>query len=230
MRSNLLELRAKLIDIDDEGAYLVAAVSNFNRVGHTTLERARNIDRLLKGSSPLPMDVICAMQGISRSTADKLLLTLKLPNDIHELMNPERQKQLGQEVLGKVPSYEIARLASNPNLHEHALDIAKRYVNREIKLPEVRAAVDRVLSLSDSSHGPIAGRHQPARRLRLIESRIELAVQVTRDVKARLSNLKDENALPERAIDLQAELNSLIETAENCLQLIGGKRTVNTAQ
>lgn len=225
MRGDMPELRAKLIEIDDEGAYLVAAVSNFNRVGHTTLEKARNIERLSKGETPLPMEVICAMQGISRATADKLLLTLKLPSDIHQLMDPERQKQIGQDVLGKVPSYEIARLASNPNLHEHARDLARRYVKREIKLPEVRDSVDRILSQAGATRNVVAERHQPARRLRVIEGRLDSAVQHVRDVKLRLQDMKDEGVLPEQAIGLQGELNSIMDTAEACLKLVGGKRT-----
>lgn len=223
MRKGLTETRAKLIEIDDEGAYLVAAVSNFNRVGHTTLERARNIDRLLKGNPPLPMEVICTLQGISKTTAEKLLQTLKLPDDIQEMMNPERQRLIGQEVLGKVPSYEVARLAGNPVLHEHARDIASRYVSGRIKLPELRAEVDRVLSRSDGAQSKLGERQQPARRLKYTEARIVNALEALRDAKARLADMKKERVLPETAADLGVDLRRIIELARESMKVIGVK-------
>lgn len=224
MEKGLVQIRAKLIEIDDEGAYLVAAVSNFNRVGHTTLERARNIKRLMSGDNPIPLEVICAMQGISKSTADKLLQTLQLPPDIHVMMNPVVQRDKGEEVLGKMPSYEVARLAANPVLHEHARDLANRYTKRQIKLPELRIEVDRILSRSGDSRDLLGERNQPSRRLLMAERRLTVALDAARDVVGRLEDLKTENTLPERAAGMETDLNRLAELAEKALALVGGKR------
>lgn len=224
MSKKLLEVRAKLIEIDDEGAYLVACVSNFNRVGHTTLERARNIKRLMGGDSPFPIEIIAMMQGISVATARKLLDTLNLPPDIHALMNPTRQKGKGEDVLGKMPSYELARLAGNPVLHEHARDLANRYVRRELKLPQMRDEVDRILARSGTSRDVIAERNQPARRLRLAEGRLTVAIDAMRDVLGRLKDLKTENVLLERSIGLGPDLNSIVDMAEEALGIVGSER------
>src|SRR3989344_1556011 len=196
MSKGLFEVRAKLIEIDDAGAYLVAVVSNFNRVGHTTLEKARSIKRLMEGPIPFPIEAAAAMQGITVVTAEKLLSTLKLPPDIQEIMDPKVQRERGQETIGKMPAYEIARLAGNPVLHEHARHIAGRYVRGEIKLPELRVEVDRVLSRSGVDHYVIAERNQPARRLRFAEGKISLAIDSLRDAKARLEGLQEEGVLP----------------------------------
>lgn len=225
MAKGLLEIRAKLIEIDDEGAYLVAAVSNFNRVGHTTLERARNIERLMKGNPPFPIEAVAMMQGISVATARKMLDTLKLPPDIHALMNPKTQKEKGEEVLGKVPSYHLARLAGNPVLHEHARHLANRYVRREIKQPELAAEVDRILSRSpDASRDVLAERQQPARRLTAAERRLTVALDAMRDVQGKLQDLDSGKVLPSNAKLLGPDLNSLIDMAEKSLRIIGVER------
>ena len=224
MEKGIPLIRAKLIEIDDEGAYHVAGVSNFNRVGHTVLERARHIKRLLNGTPAFPLEIIASLQGISKATAEKLLDTLKLPSDIHEMMNPRIQKERGHEVLGKVASYEIARLASNPVLHEHARDLARKSVRREIKLPQIREEVDRILMRVSGSAERIAERHQPARRLSLVEAKLTVAVDAMKEIKSRLDALKDEGVLPEKAKLLKADLNNIIDMSEAALKIIGVER------
>ncbi len=224
MEKGLLEVRAKLIEVDDEGAYLVAVVSNLNRVGHTTLERARSIQRLMKGDPPCPIEIIATMQGISVSTARKLLDTLNLPPDIHDLMNPVTQRERGQEILGKVPSYELARLAGNPALHDSARELARRYVQREIKVPELRAEVDRVLSRSGAARNVLAERHQPARRISNARDRLMLALEKGRESFGLLKDLREEKLLPPHDIGFGSLFNSLIDLGEEGLGIVGSER------
>lgn len=217
-------LRAKLIEIDDEAAYFVSSVANFNRVDHTLLEAAKNVERLLNGPLKLPIEAIAAVQGITLSQAKKLQNILKLPADIQELMHPGMQKAKGEEVLGKSFSYEIARLASNPVLHEHARDIARRAIRREVKLPQVRLEVDRILSRSGTARDVLGERNQPARRLKAIEGRITVALDNIRDVKARLAEMEAEGVLPEAAKRLGPDLNNIADMAEEALRIIGVER------
>lgn len=224
MSKKLIEIRAKLIEIDDEGAYLVAAVSNFNRVGHTALEQARNIKRLMEGPTPFPIEAIAAMQGISKVTAEKLLNTLNLPPDIQEMMDPMVQRERGAEVLGKMPAYELGRLATNSVLHEHVRHLAGRYVNREIKMPELRAEVDRVLLRSGAERGSIPERNQPARRFRLAENKISLAIDLLRDAKGRLEDLREERALPAASERVVRDINDIADIATKILTIVSGQR------
>jgi len=218
-------LRAKLIEIDDDAAYLVSSVANFNRVDHTLLEAAKNIEKLMNGPLKLPIEAAAAVQGIKLAQAKKLQNILKLPVDVQELMHPGMQKAKGEEVLGKSFSYELARLASNPVLHEHARDIARRAVRREVKLPQVRLEVDRILSRSGMARDVLGERNQPSRRLKAIGGRITVALDNISDVKARLAELKDEGVLPESAERLGSDLNEIAEMAEESLKLIGVERT-----
>ncbi len=224
MGKGLIEIRAKLIEIDDEGAYLVAAVSNFNRVGHTTLERARHIKRLKEGATPFPIEAIAAMQGISVATAQKLLNALDLPPDIQELMDPTIQHARGQDVLGKMPTYELARLGSDPVLHEHARYLARRVVAREMKMPELRAEVDRVLARSGSPRGVIAERNQPARRLHLAETRISQAYDSLRSAKGILEDLKNEGTLPGSASKIVNDIEGIADIATSVLKIVSAER------
>ena len=224
----LPEVRAKLIEIDDEGAYLVGVVSNFNRVGHTTLEKARSIRRLMEGPIPFPIEVAAAIQGITKATAEKLLSTLYLPPDIQELMDPKVQRERGMEVLGKMPSYEIGRLATNPVLHEHARHLANRYVKGEIKMPELRVEVDRVLSRSDPDRASVAERHQPARRFHLAELKISLAIDSLRDAKARLEGLQEEGVLPPASQRVVRDINDIAEIATKILVIVSGQSKKST--
>ena len=228
MSKNLPEIRAKLIEIDDEGAYLVAVVSNFNRVGHTTLEKARSIKRLMEGPIPFPIEAAAAIQGITVVTAEKLLRTLDLPLDIQEMMDPKVQRERGMEVLGKMPSYEIGRLATNSVLHEHARHLANRYVNREIKMPELRVEVDRVLARSDPDRASIAERHQPARRFHLAELKISLAIDSLRDAKARLEGLQEEGVLPPASQRVVRDINDIAEIATKILMIVSGQPKKST--
>lgn len=223
MSKKLSEVRAKLIEIDDEGAYLVGVVSNFNHVGHTTLERARSIKRLMEGPMPFPIEVAAIMQGVSVATAEKLLSTLNLPLDIQELMDPKVQRERGRDVLGKMPAYELGRLATNPVLHEHARHLAGRYVNREIKMPELRTEVDRMLSRSGVNRDVIAERNQPARRLRLAEGKISLAIDSLRDAKGRLEDLQAEGVLPAASQGVVRDINDIAEIATKILAIVSGQ-------
>lgn len=219
----LLEVRAKLIEIDDQGAYLVAGISNFNRVGHTPFERARNIERLMKGDPPFPISVIAVMQGISVVTANKLLDTLKLPPDILEFMDPVKQRQRGQEVLGASTSYELARLAKNPVLHEHARDLATRYVTRQIKLPQLRNEVDVVLSRSGgAARNVLKERRLPSRRINLADARITVAIDSLQVALGVLEGLKADDALPHGCdIRYGTDLDSICALVEKCKNIIG---------
>jgi|GEM_PF-5841996 ParB/RepB/Spo0J family partition protein len=223
MSKKLPEIRAKLIEIDDEGAYLVASVSNFNRVGHTTIERARGIERLMKGNPPFPIEIIATMQGITVSTANKLLDTLQLPPDVHLLMNPQLQKGRGEEVLGAMPSYELARLAKNPSLQEHTRDLARRYVQRELKLPQLRLEVDRVLSAS-GARDIIAERNQPARRMHLIDVRMVTIVDAVKILLSQVKSLKGEGQMLDRLRAQGVNFNAIIDMAEESLEVVGAKR------
>lgn len=223
-------LRAKLIEIDDDAAYFVSSVANFNRVDHTLLEAAKNVEKLHNGPLKLPIEAVAAVQGIKLAQAKKLQNILKLPADIRELMHPGMQKAKGEEVLGKSFSYEIARLASNPVLHEHARNIARRAVRREVKLPQVRLEVDRILSRSGTARDVLGERNQPSRRLTAIEGRITVAFDNIRDVKARLAEMKAEGILSESAERLGPDLNNIADAAENALKLIGVKRTKSESQ
>ena len=218
------EIRAKLIEIDDEGAYLVAAVSNFNRVGHTTAERARNIQRLMKASAALPIEAIATMQGISVETARKLLATLDLPQDVQALMNPATQRARGQMVLGKMPSYELGRLAKDPSLHGTARDLATRYVQGDIKLPQLRTEVDRAVSRSMSGRDVIGERNQPARRIERARDRLLLALEKARECVGILNDLKADRVLSPHDMGFGTPINSLIDTCEEALTLVHADR------
>jgi hypothetical protein len=220
MRSGLDTIRAKVIEIDDNGAYLVAAVSNFNRVAHTTLERAKSIHRLLHGNPPLPMHVICTMQGISVATGQKLLQTLTLPDDIQSMMNPEHLPK-GARLLGKVPGYELSRLTKKPELVGHARQLASSYVAGERKLPELRDEVDRVLAAFGAGRDVIAERYQPARRLRTAESKVGVALQHIRSARDYIADLRKEGSLPETSPTLAASLMKIRSIADDALKTIG---------
>lgn len=210
LSKGLTEVRAKLIDIDDEGAYLVAGVSNFNRVGHTTLEKARNLKRIIDGPPPFPLPIAAAMQGISIQTANKLLDALNLPADIQALMDPKAQRGSGAMVLGPMPTYALARL-SNPRFHDDARRLANRYVAGEMKMPELGAEVDRILSRSGAARDVLAERQQPARRLKFAARRVSLAAENLRDGKARLQDMKEEGVLPLTASALKREVKEITE-------------------
>lgn len=216
-------IRAKLIEIDDEGAYLVAAVSNFNRVGHTTLEKAQYIDRLLKGNPPFPIEVIAMIQGTSVLTAQKIHATLLLPPVVQEFMKPDVQKPLGNQVLGKSPSYELTRLAKHPVLHEHAVDLARRYVQREIRLPQMRTEVDGILA-RHGTRNVLEERNQPSRRLRYAERQLTVAIGAMRTMREYLKDLQTEGILPRQSIGLAADLNSVVNVAEDALKIVGAER------
>lgn len=224
MEKRLIEISAKLIEIDDEGAYLVSVVSNMNRVGHTPLEQAKSIKRLMEGTPPFPIEAVAAMQGISKLTAEKLLNTLNLPPDILEFMDPKVQRERGLEVLGKMPSYEIGRLANNPVLHEHARDLASRYVNRELKMPDLRLEVDRVLSRSGNGRDVISQRQQPARRYKLAESKISQAIDLLRDAKSRLDDLQEDKGLPENNKEIIRDINDIAEIATKILAIVRSQK------
>ncbi|MEI9966992.1 MAG: hypothetical protein WDN67_05235 [Candidatus Moraniibacteriota bacterium] len=78
---------ATLIELDDDAVpWLIAAVANFNREGHTPTELADSIDHMVK--LKIPMEEIAGLIGISLHWAYQMYGLKKLQPDVWDMLDP----------------------------------------------------------------------------------------------------------------------------------------------
>jgi ParB family chromosome partitioning protein len=131
-----IHYRALLVEIDDESVpFLVAAIANFNREGHTALEIADSIKHMYDDIG-MPIEEIAKVLGITPHWAYQLLSLRHLHPDVRDMLDPLRPKE---ERLPVTAAINIAK--TKPSLQ---VDLAKRFVEKDVSLNSLRKEVIRV--------------------------------------------------------------------------------------
>src|SRR3989338_9213694 len=86
-----LAYRATLVDLDDEAVpFIIAAVANFNREGHTPTEVSDSIAHM--ANLTIPMEEIASLLGISPFWAYQIHGLQKLHPDVRDMLDPTLPK------------------------------------------------------------------------------------------------------------------------------------------
>lgn len=87
-----MKYRAVVVEIDDEAsAFLVAAIANLNREGHTAIEMSDSINGMLRIG--IPMSEVSSLLGISVMWADQLYGLQKLHPKVRAMLDPALPKR-----------------------------------------------------------------------------------------------------------------------------------------
>ena len=124
--------RAKVIEIDDAAArYLVAAIANFNRDDHTTLEVVDSVTKM-HDELGIPLKEVAKLVGLSEFWTSRMYSLRRLSDDVRLLMDPvvvtDKRKLLPVNA-----ALHIANL--RPELQ---LSVAEKIVTKEVSAKAVR--------------------------------------------------------------------------------------------
>lgn len=212
-----LTYRATLIDVDDESIpFIVAAVANFNREGHTPTEVSDSVEKMVK--LKLPMDEIARILGITPFWAYQMRGLQNLHPKVRDMLDPNLPKD---QMLPVTAAIQISKVDV---VLQH--DLAKRVLDRTLTLKSLRGEAVRV---SKAAGAHIRERKRPPRKQ--WDSILALSGQLLRTARDLENALMEDGVsqtLRDRAaLDLKG-VRDKIEAAgkltEKCKGLVSGTR------
>ena len=173
--ANIPTYRAMIVDIDDEAAqYLVSAIANFNREGHTVLEIVDSIVNMHE-QLKLTIQEIADSIGFHPIYATNLYGLRRLTIEVRDMLDPELVPK-GKKVLPPAAAIEISRLPQDLQA-----PLARRVRDGKVSVRSLRGEIE---ALSTQEGLTTRGRmSDPHSQRRAIERRISQARSECREVR-----------------------------------------------
>lgn len=131
-RAAEMTYRSRIIEVDDETVpYIIAAVANFNREGHTVPDTVNSIMFFLELG--MPWKEIARAMNMTLQWTQKLATLKSLRTDVWDMLDPNQVKS---KILPTSAAFEIAQLP--PNLQ---LRIAQKVVAQKLTMAATRHEV-----------------------------------------------------------------------------------------
>jgi ParB family transcriptional regulator, chromosome partitioning protein len=178
------KMKAIVLEVgNQEDQFLASIVANFAREGHTVLEVARAIDRILKrpeiAARPTreqQFDHISEISGKSRPWIYSHLALLRLHPDVQALMSPgvEEAKRLTLQtalLLGSLPLAAQAKVGGYISSNELSLKKAQTYIRKYARAAGIKRVEAR-------TRPPSERRQKFTSTLSSIEDEIELLLEL----------------------------------------------------
>jgi ParB/RepB/Spo0J family partition protein len=205
--------KAIVIEVDDEAAaFIIAAVANFNREGHTPTEVSDSIEAMR--NLKIPMEEIAKMLGISLFWAIQMHGLQKLDPRVREMLHPELPKDQRLQISAAV---QIAKIDQQ---HQHSL--ALRVLRSEVSLKGLRDEAVKISRLS----GTYVRTHKraPARQWESARSLTNWILRTSQDLELRLrENGMDQtlvNRDPSEVKKLKRSLEQTTAILKTCSDLL----------
>ena len=179
--------RAQLVEIDDEAApYMIAAIANFNREGHTPVEVSDAIHHMRTGTVKFPMSAIAELFGFSEHWTYQMHGLQRLHADVRAMLDPNQPRH---KILGVTAAIQISKLDA-----ELQPDLARKVLSKEVSVRGLRAEVVR----TGEDHGsPVRTREQ--RPSKVVESYVSRSGELARaaqDLLARVHEMQEREIVP----------------------------------
>lgn len=159
-----LEYRAMRIEIDDEAApFVVAAIANFNRSGHTPMEISDAIERMNNPEKGLgmPMEEVAKLLGLSLIWAYSMHSLQRLHPRVRDMLDPKLTKKDNR--LPITGAIHISKLHIGQQVA-----LAQRVLAKEVSMRGLRKEV---LRIADETGTFVRTRAvQPRKRVESIEN------------------------------------------------------------
>ena len=166
-----MEYRALLVKIDNAAVpFIIAAVANFNREGHTPTETSDTVAHM-RGIG-IPMEEIAKILGISVNWATQMHMLQRLVPDVRDMLDPTQVKS---KILPTTAAIQIAK--ADPTLQ---LSLATMVMEKKVSLAEIRR---KAISLSIEAGTHIRTRNEPRKMWRSIENQTAQAVRSLGEVE-----------------------------------------------
>jgi ParB/RepB/Spo0J family partition protein len=148
-----ISYRATLVTVDDASVpFIIAAVANFNREGHTPLEVCDSIGEMVKLG--IPMEEIARILGLSLHWTYQMYGLRNLHPKVREMLDPNLPKS---QVLPVSAAVQISKAV--PSLQ---LDLATRVLSRTLSLRSLR---NEVIKVSNDAGEHLRMRRREPRKL-----------------------------------------------------------------
>lgn len=216
--ADLPTFRAILIEIDDEAApFIIAAIANFNRAGHTYTEVSDAINRM-HSHLGLAMVDIAQCLGISMVWAYQMHGLQNLHPSVRDMLSPHAEQ--------KLPVTAAHKISKLPR--DKQLPLARKVITGEIRLSALR---QEVLDTADREGAYVRQRtNAPSEDWRIAVKKAESMEGQARDLVARLRGM--EASLPmtllgkkDVAVLTEAVLQKAIESLQKAKEIITKART-----
>ncbi|OGI22131.1 MAG: hypothetical protein A2808_03865 [Candidatus Moranbacteria bacterium RIFCSPHIGHO2_01_FULL_55_24] len=213
-----LAYRATLVDLDDEAVpFIIAAVANFNREGHTPTEVSDSIAHM--ANLTIPMEEIASLLGISPFWAYQIHGLQKLHPDVRDMLDPTLPKD---KMLPVTAAIQISKV--DIRLQR---DLAEKVLSRTISVRNLR---QEAVSASKKAGLYIREREmtrEPRKQWELIKSSMQQLLRTSQDLQGLLKEGGIENALKGRSqVEIWTILNGLEEARIITLQCEGKIRKI----
>jgi hypothetical protein len=209
-----LMYRAILVNVEDEHVpFLIAAVANFNREGHTPTEVSDSIEAMRK--LKIPFEEIARMLGISPFWALQMHGLQKLDPVVRDMLDPELPKDQRLPVSAAVQISKIDK--------RHQVSLALRVIKSDVTLKGLR---DEAVRISREAGTYVrTNKREPRRQW---ESARVLSLQLLRSAKELEHQLKSEgmdlvmSSKPhDHVCQLREEAERTRKIVEDCITLLG---------
>lgn len=208
---NIDFFRAQLVEIDDEAApYMIAAIANFNREGHTPVEVSDAIHKLRTGPIKVPMKAIAEIFGFSEVWTHQMHGLQNLHDNVRALLDPNQPKE---KILPVTAAVQISKL--EPELQ---YDLAKKVLNKEISINRLRNAV----VAAGEAHGkPVRTRIlEPRKVLSSFERRCSESSRIAGDLFEQIQEMRSRGIAPDGASPRSGALIKALEAAIRDLSMV----------
>jgi ParB/RepB/Spo0J family partition protein len=203
--------RAQLVVIDDVAApYMVAAIANFNREGHTPTEISDAIHKLRTGPIKVPLRAVAEIFGFTELWAGQMHGLQNLHPEVRAMLQPNQPKD---KILPLTAAIHISKLDADLQL-----GLAVKVQAREISLARLRAAVVE----TGLAHGkPVRTREiEPRKALSSFENRCGEAARLAEDMIAQVNSLRARSLMPRKPSPHAELLHTSIVAAIRDLSLV----------
>lgn len=177
----LIFYRAQLVEIDDEAApYMIAAIANFNRDGHTPMEVSDAIHQLRIGPVKVPMKAIAKMFGFTEVWTYQMHGLQNLHTEVRDMLDQNLPKD---KILPVTAAIHISKLD-----RELQADLANKVLTKEVSLARLR---DRVVETGVAHGKPVRiGKVTPSKAMESFLNRSVEAARLAGDLLAKVMQLR----------------------------------------
>jgi ParB/RepB/Spo0J family partition protein len=173
--------RAQLVEIDDEAApYMIAAIANFNREGHTPMEVSDAINKLRTGPVKVPMKAIAKMFGFTELWTYQMHGLQNLHQEVRDMLDQNLPKD---KTLPVTAAIHISKL--DPELQ---VELAEKVLTKEVSLARLR---DRVVETGKTYGKPVRMRKvTPSKAMESFLNRSVEAARLASDILAKVIQVR----------------------------------------
>jgi ParB family chromosome partitioning protein len=192
--------RAQLVDIDDIAApYMIAAIANFNREGHTPIEISDAIHKLRTGPIKVPMPAIAEIFGFGAFWVGQMHGLQNLHPDVRAMLDPSLPKE---KVLPTTAAIHISKLDK-----DFQVSLAERVLAKEISISRLRREV---VKTGDEQGRPVRTREvKPSKVLDSFVVRCGESARNALDILDRVAEMRNREILPMDSPRIDLALKSL---------------------